>query len=103
MFTWCFQLWLQAEKHHVTTDYPESDVYEINTLSLFLCEHIPSEAVLHTMCVLSEQLIGAQENVEALPGETVTEVTDITQPDIAKEQKVETETQEFIPLTKLPG
>ena len=55
------------------------------------------------MCVLSEQLIGIQENIEALPGETVTEVTEITQPDIAKEQKVETDAQEFIALAKVPG
>ena len=46
------------------------------------------------MSVLSEQLIGIQENVEALPGETVTEVTDITETYVAKEQKVETDAQE---------
>ena len=46
--------------------------------------------------MFSEQLIGILDNVDALPGETVIEVTDITETDIAKEQKVETAAQESI-------
>ena len=54
-------------------------------------------------CVLSEQLIGIQENVEALPEETVKEVSEITETDIAKEQRVETETQESTEPPLVPG
>ena len=62
-----------------------------------------SKETFHTMSVLSERLIGIQENAEALPGETVTEVTDITETDIAKEQKVENEAQESIEPITVPG
>ena len=55
------------------------------------------------MCVLLEQLFDIQDNVDALPSETVTWVTKVTEIDIEKEQKVETEAQEFIALTKVPG
>ena len=44
-----------------------------------------------------------QENVEAVPEETVTDVTEIVVTDIAKEQKVETEIQESTELPIAPG
>ena len=50
-----------------------------------------------------EQQTGVLENVEAFPGETVTEVTEITEADIAKEQKVDSETQESIQTLPAPG
>ena len=53
--------------------------------------------------MFSEQLIDIQENIEALPGETVTEVSKITETNIAKEQKVLTEAQESVEPSKVPG
>ena len=43
---------------------------------------------LNTYCVLSDELTNIQDD------ETVTEVTEITQTDIAKEQKVDMEAKE---------
>ena len=59
--------------------------------------------MFYIVCVLSEQLIGIQENVEALPEETVKEVSEVTETDIAKEQRVETETQESTEPPLVPG
>ena len=53
--------------------------------------------------MFSEQLIDIQKNVEALPGETTPEVTESTETDIAKEQKVETEIEGSIELPTVPG
>ena len=64
---------------------------------------ISPKTISHTVCVLSEQLIGIQENVEVLPKETVIEVTESTETVIAKEQKVETEIQETTELRTTPG
>ena len=56
-----------------------------------------------TLCVVSEQLIDIQGNVEALPGETVTEVTEIPETDIAKEEQVEIETEDATVPLVVPG
>ena len=56
-----------------------------------------------TLCVISEQLIDIQENVEVLPGETVTEVSDIPETDIAKEVQGEIETEDTILPPTVPG
>ena len=53
--------------------------------------------------MFSEQLIETQDIPEALPGETVGEVTEIPQTDIAKEQKVEMEAKESTEATIVPG
>ena len=57
----------------------------------------------HCILCLSEQLIDIQENTEGLPGDIVTEVTEITETDIAKEQKVETEIQKSTEPFTVPG
>ena len=56
-----------------------------------------------TLCIISEQLIDIQGNVEALPGETVTEVTEIPETDIAKEEQVEIETVDATVPPVVPG
>ena len=53
--------------------------------------------------MFSEQLIDIQENVDALSGESVTEVTESTELDVAKEEKVESKTQESIEPPTIPG
>ena len=51
--------------------------------------------IQHYMCVFfSEQLLEIQENVEAIPEESVTEVTEIPETDIAKEEQVEIEIED---------
>ena len=55
------------------------------------------------MCVLSQQLTGIQENVDALPSETVTEVIEITETDIANEQQIGTEIQGYTESPAAPG
>ena len=44
-----------------------------------------------------------QENVEALPGETVTEFPEIPETDIAKEEQVEIETEDATVPPTIPG
>ena len=55
-----------------------------------------------TLC-LSEQLIDIQEHIKGLASDIVTEVTEITETDIAKEQKVETEIQKSTESLTVPG
>ena len=56
-----------------------------------------------TLCVISEQLIDIQENVEALPGETVKKASDIPETDIAKEEQVEIEMEDATVSPTVPG
>ena len=56
-----------------------------------------------TLCVVSEQLTDMLENVEAFPGETVTEVTGIPETGITKEEKVEIETDDTTVPPKISG
>ena len=57
---------------------------------------------MYDIC-FSEQLIEIQEIVEALPGETVTEVTEIRETDITKEEEVEIETEDATVPPRVPG
>ena len=52
--------------------------------------------------LFSKQLIGVQDIADVLPDESLIELTQIAEPDIAKEQNVEAETQEYTePATAL--
>ena len=68
-----------------------------------ICKTLSPEVSLCSLCTLSELMTDIQENVEAFPGESVTEINEITGLDIAKEGKVESETQESIESPTVPG
>ena len=51
--------------------------------------------------MFTEQQTGVQDIIEALPDDSVMEVTEIIEPDIAKEQKVET--QKTVEPATAPG
>ena len=53
--------------------------------------------------LFSEQLIGVQDIADDLPDESLMELTQIAEQDIAKEQKVEAETQEYTEPATAPG
>ena len=53
--------------------------------------------------LVSEQLTDIQGNLEGLPGETVTEVTEILETDIAKEEQAEIEIEDATVPPTVPG
>ena len=85
-----------AHHGYMHSNDQSAQIYTSSIFSFLLIPHC-------TLCVVSEQLIDIQENVEALPGETVTEVSEIPETDIAKEEQVEIETEDATVPPKVPG